>query len=66
MGLYDNWLANNPGQSDKQISNVEFVLKTIDNTFGVSLTHAQIVAKINSSALNSGPEIPDYRFSNCL
>jgi hypothetical protein len=32
MGMYSDWVARNPGKSDKQAVNVEFVLKEIDNT----------------------------------
>jgi hypothetical protein len=38
MGMYSDWIARNPGSSDKQAVNVEFVLREIDmfNNFVIS------------------------------
>jgi hypothetical protein len=33
MGMYSDWVARNPGKSDKQAVNVEFVLKILDKLF---------------------------------
>ena len=30
MGMYSDWVARNPGGNDKQIVNIEWVLKMLD------------------------------------
>jgi hypothetical protein len=30
MGMYSDWIVRNPGSSDKQAVNIEFVLREID------------------------------------
>ena len=36
MGIYSDWVARNPGQSEKQVVNVEFVLKKLDDLSGAT------------------------------
>ena len=37
MGIYSDWVVRNPGQSDKQVVNVEGLLKTLDRLLEMNI-----------------------------
>jgi hypothetical protein len=55
MGMYSDWIARNPGKSDKQAVNVEFVLKEIDISLQSILKQVYPVGSIYLTVNNINP-----------
>ena len=50
MSMYNNWKVKNPAANDKQVANVEFVLKEIDR---ISIDGSQIEGSIDGSRITN-------------